>query len=269
MTGYVHGYGKRESKRLKDQADTLARLLHRGTRYPAGSRVLELGCGTGAQTVHLASGSPEAEIVSADLSPDSLEIAREKAARRGLANVSFQQADVFALPFAPASFDHAFVCFVLEHLAEQERALRCIREVLKPGGTLTVIEGDHRSWYAHPYSPFAQKAVDCLVAAQARLGGDANIGRRLYPLLGSAGFCQVKVRPKTVYVDASRPGLVEGFSKNTFIAMVEAAEKQAIDMGLSTKEEWDQGIRDLYRATEEDGTFLYTFFKARAVAPAG
>ena len=57
---YVHGYSARESERLADQAETLTELLHYDTRYPAGSRVLEAGCGIGAQTVILAKNSPEA-----------------------------------------------------------------------------------------------------------------------------------------------------------------------------------------------------------------
>ena len=48
--GYVHGYSARESERLADQAQTLTELLHHDTHYPAGSRVLEVGCGIGAQT---------------------------------------------------------------------------------------------------------------------------------------------------------------------------------------------------------------------------
>jgi len=57
---YVHGYSSREALRLADQADTLTEILHSGTAYPSGSRVLEAGCGVGAQTVALAKNSPEA-----------------------------------------------------------------------------------------------------------------------------------------------------------------------------------------------------------------
>ena len=55
---YVHGYDERESERLHDQAGTLVELLHADTAYPAGSRVLEAGCGVGAQTVTLAAQQP-------------------------------------------------------------------------------------------------------------------------------------------------------------------------------------------------------------------
>src|ERR1700730_3344191 len=56
---YVHGYDHRENRRLQDQAGTLVELLHRDTQYPAGNRVLEAGCGVGAQTLTLALRSPE------------------------------------------------------------------------------------------------------------------------------------------------------------------------------------------------------------------
>ncbi|MEQ8204514.1 MAG: SAM-dependent methyltransferase, partial [Smithellaceae bacterium] len=56
---YVHGYDQRENIRLQDQASTLVELLHSDTTYPAGSRVLEAGCGVGAQTITLAKNSPD------------------------------------------------------------------------------------------------------------------------------------------------------------------------------------------------------------------
>ena len=46
--------------------------------------------------------------------------------------------------------------------------------------------------------------------------------------------------------------------------MVEGVREQALSMGMIDRFTWDQGIRDLYRATEADGTFCYTFFKAVA-----
>jgi cyclopropane fatty-acyl-phospholipid synthase-like methyltransferase len=60
MTDYVHGYDRQESVRLHDQALTLVELLHGDTRFAAGSAVLEVGCGVGAQTVTLARQSPDA-----------------------------------------------------------------------------------------------------------------------------------------------------------------------------------------------------------------
>jgi hypothetical protein len=68
-----------------------------------------------------------------------------------------------------------------------------------------------------------------------------------------------------VYVDSSKPRLVEGFTKNTFTAMIEGIRKPSLDSGIMSEADFDKGIADLYRTAEADGVFCYTFFKAGAV----
>jgi len=256
---YVHGYDRRANVRLQDQADALVDLLHSDTHYPERSLVLEAGCGVGAQTVTLVRNSPRARFVSIDISPDSLGAARRKVQS---ANVLFQQADVYQLPFARDSFDHVFVCFLLEHLARPLEALEKLKQVLKPGGSITVIEGDHGSTYFHPDSAAAHEAIRCQVELQRASGGNANIGRELYPLLCQARFADVSVSPRMVYVDASRPRLVDGFTRKTFTAMIEGVREAAVRAGMISAARFDEGIRALYRTAEDDGVFCYTFFKA-------
>lgn len=263
---YVHGYDLRENLRLQDQATTLVELLHSDTSYPAGSRVLEAGCGVGAQTTTLARNSPGASITSIDISEKSVAEAEAKATAAGLTNVEFRQGDIFYLPFGPGSFDHVFVCFVLEHLREPRFALQELKKCLRPGGTITVIEGDHGSTYFYPDSDAARTAIRCQVELQSRAGGNALIGRELYPLLVSAGYRDVRVSPRMVYVDSSKPELVEGFTKKTFTAMIEGVRRSAIDAGIVDPAVFDEGIKALYRTTEADGTFCYAFFKAVARA---
>jgi SAM-dependent methyltransferase len=259
---YVHGYNVKENLRLQDQASTLVELLHSDTSYPPGSRVLEAGCGVGSQTVSLARNSPGARITSIDVSASSIEEARARVSAAGLDNVRFQQADIFDLPFEAASFDHVFVCFVLEHLRKPHDALETLGPLLAPGGTVTVIEGDHGSAYFHPDSDAANRAIQSQVELQRRGGGDANIGRKLSPLLNMAGYLDVRVSPRMVYADSSRPGLVDGFTRKTFTAMIEGVRQAALDAGLIDAQLFDKGIADLYRTAEDDGTFCYTFFKA-------
>ncbi len=265
MTLYVHGYAPREAQRLHDQAGTLVDLLHSDTRYPAGHTILEAGCGVGAQTVPLARNSPQALITAVDVSQTSVAAARAAVQAADLHNVTLQQADIFNLPFDPATFDHVFVCFVLEHLAHPVAALQALKKMLKPGGTITVIEGDHGSAYFYPDSPLARQAIQCQVALQVRAGGNALVGRALYPLLHAAEFEAVHVDPRMVYADASKPHLVEGFTRRTFTAMIEGVRNAVIEQGLMAAADFDQGTADLYRTAEPDGVFCYTFFKGVGV----
>jgi ubiquinone/menaquinone biosynthesis C-methylase UbiE len=269
---YVHGYHQRENQRLQDQAGTLVELLHADTAYPRGSRVLEAGCGVGAQTVTLAERSPGAMIISVDVSAESLAGAQRRVELAGLTNVQLQQADIFALPFGAESFDHIFVCFVLEHLSQPVEALTILKGLLRPGGTMTVIEGDHGSAYFHPNSVAAQAAIQCQVQLQAEAGGNALIGRQVYPLMVEAGFDAVRVSPRMVYVDSSRPELVDGFTRKTFTAMIEGVRESSLAAGLIEPSTFDAGVRDLYRTAEADGVFCYTFFKGvgeKAADPSG
>jgi ubiquinone/menaquinone biosynthesis C-methylase UbiE len=261
-TEYVHGYDPRENIRLQDQASTLVELLHTDTQYPEGSRVLEAGCGVAAQTVTLARNSPAALITSIDISPVSIAEAERKTIEAGCKNVRFQQADIFNLPFDPDSFDHIFVCFVLEHLSQPLKALQLLKRVLRKGGTITVIEGDHGSAYFYPDSEAAHRAIQCQVELQRKAGGNAMIGRELYPLLNKAGYSSVHVSPRMVYVDASKPELVDGFTRKTFTAMIEGIRSAALTAGIAEEGDFDSGIRDLYRTSADDGVFCYTFFKA-------
>jgi trans-aconitate methyltransferase len=261
---YVHGYQGRENERLQDQAGALTELLHHDTSYPAGSTVLEVGCGVGAQTLILAQRSPNARFVSIDISAESIAQAKRTIDAAGLTNVAFQQADIFSLRDEPDFFDHVFVCFVLEHLSRPHEALVILKRLLRRQGTITVIEGDHGSTFFYPDSVAAHSAIESLIKIQEQAGGNALVGRQLYPLMVEAGFDDVQVSPRMVYVDGSRPELADAFTRKTFTAMIEGVRESAIETGLIESQRFGEGVTALYRAAEPDGVFCYTFFKAFA-----
>jgi SAM-dependent methyltransferase len=263
---YVHGYSDRETQRLHDQAGSVRELFHHDTAYASGSRVLEVGCGVGAQTVTLARNSPTATFISFDISRESLRKAQALVRQSTARNVRFHRANLFAAPFRPATFDHLFVCHVVEHLGDPVAALVCLRELLRNDGSVTVIEGDHGSCYFHPESEESLRAWNCLIEVQARLGGNSLVGRELYPLLTMAGFRDVQVSPRMVYADESRPGQMDAFVNKTIIPMVAGVRAQALEMGLMDEAAFDKGIQDLYDlAASKEGTFCYTFFKGTGV----
>ncbi|MEM9384297.1 MAG: methyltransferase domain-containing protein [Pseudomonadota bacterium] len=266
---YVHGYDAQAHGRLRDQAAALAPLLHPPSdrTFEPTSDLLEIGCGVGAQTAQLIARHPGIRITALDVDPGSVVAAQAWATDAGHENVTFRTGDVYALPFTDRTFDHVFVCFLLEHLADPEGALRALSRVLKPGGTITAIEGDHGSARFHPDNADARAAIDCQVALQARAGGDATLGRRLYPLLRRAGLDEVRVSPRLVYIDGSRPALADAFTRSTFTAMVAAVRGRALGERLIDAQRFDAGVRALERTAEQDGVFCYTFFKATATVP--
>jgi ubiquinone/menaquinone biosynthesis C-methylase UbiE len=259
---YVHGYTTRETQRLLEQSLILEDLLHTGTNYRKGEKVLEAGCGVGAQTRILARRNPEAIFECVDISRESIEQAGGVARQEGFENVTFKQADILSLPYKPASFDHVFVCFVLEHLPDPASVLRSFMEILKPGGSITLIEGDHGSGFWTPETAESIMAWKGLVDSQVKLGHDPNIGRRVYPLLNDAGFVIRDVSPRWVYADQSNPVLLDGVINQIIAPMVYSAEKQVLDSAFMEQDDWDRGLADIREvARHPKGTFFYTWFK--------
>jgi hypothetical protein len=80
-----------------------------------------------------------------------------------------------------------------------------------------------------------------------------------------SGFERIRVGPRMVYVDGSRPELIDGFTRKTFTAMVEGVRGPAIAQGLMDAAAFDAGLRDLHCTAAPDGVFCYTFFKGLGV----
>ncbi len=136
------------------------RLLSHAAIRPR-DRLLEIGCGTGNLSILVKRQNPETEVVGIDPDPTALARARRKAERRGIA-VQFDLGFAEELPYPDASFDRAFSAFMFHHLqpAARESTLREVRRVLKPGGSLHLVdfaEGSHPS-IGHHAAPLHRSA---------------------------------------------------------------------------------------------------------------
>ena len=258
---YVHGYHLRENERLQDQAGALVDLLHADTAYPAGA-----GCSRpGAASARRRSPWPSGVLMRDSrqwISPQTRS-PRPGAGptRRASPTSSSSKRTSSPCPSRPSRSTTSSSVSSWSTSSRPVEALAILKRLLRPGGTITVIEGDHGSTYFYPDSPAAHAAIQCQVTMQREAGGNALIGRQVYPLLVEAGFDAVRVSPRMVYADASRPALVDGFTRKTFTAMIEGIRDSALAAGLIEPERFDAGVRALHRTTEADGVFCYTFFK--------
>ena len=225
---YVHGYTERETQRLEEQSLILEELLHAGTSYSSGSRVLEVGCGVGAQTLILLKRNPGIHLTSMDMSAASVQKAKERVEVAGYKGVEFRHENIFDHNLGPESFDHVFVCFVLEHMHQPVRALELMMKLLKPGGTITLIEGDHSSGKWTPETAASRAAWDGLVTSQEMLGHDPNIGKRLLPLMYGGRHISATVKPLEAYADQTAPHLLDGAINQIIAPMVFSAEKYVL-----------------------------------------
>jgi ubiquinone/menaquinone biosynthesis C-methylase UbiE len=156
----------------------------------AGSRVVELGCGTGAIARLIAAWPGVTEVVGTDPSPILVERARHLSA--GVPNVSFRQADGRDLPEPDSSFDLAVLHRVLSHAPAPEELLAEAFRVLRPGGRLVVFDGDYATitLATGDHDPLQV----CVAAMVSAFVNDPWVVRRLSTMVGDAGFRQSRMR---------------------------------------------------------------------------
>jgi len=106
-----------------------------------GQRVLDVGCGTGTFVTLIQERYRDVEVVGLDPDPKALARARRKSERGGFP-IQLDQGFAADLPYADASFDRVFSCFMFHHLPAEERAatLREVRRVLRPAGRLHLLD---------------------------------------------------------------------------------------------------------------------------------
>jgi ubiquinone/menaquinone biosynthesis C-methylase UbiE len=190
MAQYVHGYGTPEQERLVEQAEHWRhRLIADGTQLEPGTRLLEVGTGAGAVLAVLGQEFPGLSLTGVDIEPKQLEFARGHLERSGV-EAALLEADALALPFADESFDHVWMMWLLEHVADPPAALREARRVLVPGGAVTAIEVDYATCRAEPSTPALEALFRAMVQGMAAAGW-SDAGTRLPGWLREAGFREV------------------------------------------------------------------------------
>jgi ubiquinone/menaquinone biosynthesis C-methylase UbiE len=163
-----------------------------------GQRVLDIGCGTGTLATMIKRRHPNVAVVGLDPDPKGLGRARRKAARAAL-SIQFDQGFGDELPYPEASFDRVFSSFMFHHLPadEKESTLRSVRRVLKPGGSLHMLDFEgpeevttglltrlHHS--KHPLNDISESRVLSLMS-QAGFANPKKIDRKRL-LLGHAAY---------------------------------------------------------------------------------
>ncbi|HTU57381.1 MAG TPA: class I SAM-dependent methyltransferase [Polyangiales bacterium] len=188
-SSYVMGHTSDEIDRLVEQSSqfrTQSELLLRAAGLAPGMRVLDIGCGPGDLSILAARLVGTGEVVGVDNALDAIEIARSRALRDGLSNVSFELCDVTQLDPAPAwltagAFDAVIGRYVLMHLPDASGCLRALVRYAKQDAIFTFQELDTRSAESDPpgalFGRSVQRLQNALRVAQVEQRSGSSLAR--------------------------------------------------------------------------------------------
>lgn len=266
---YIHGYSKDEQNRLRRQAEFGEFLLYQSVNFSNVTKVLEVGCGVGAQTAILLRRFPKLRITGIDLSHEQLSAAQDYLSSLPVAEGRFQlhHMDATDLKFEKESFEAAFFCWILEHVPSPAAVIQEVFRVLKPGAQVVASEVMNFSFFLDPYSPSIWRFWLEFNDYQYENAGDPFVGVKLGELLTAAGFAEVRTEVKTLFYDRRCPADRKKTLEYWRDLMLSGAD-ELIAKGRVTKD-LVQAMQAEFELVIADpkSIFFYSFMQAQAIKP--
>ncbi len=249
---YIIRGGAEGKKRLEVLArvmwPTTSRLLAEAG-LAAGMTCLDLGCGGGDVTLQLATSvGPRGHVIGVDMDEIKLDLARQAAARLGLANVQFRRLLVQDW-VEESQYDFIYTRFLLTHLVDPLRTLRQMLHAVRPGGVAVVEDIDVRGCFCHPPCAGFDAFVRLYRAAVAQQGADADIGPKLYGMLLDAGW-------RNVEINVVQPTFASGEGKQIPVLTLINITDSILAEKLATEAELQSTVDDLTRFTDDPRTLI-------------
>lgn len=237
---YVLATGEKGAERLEYQSQlgfqwSMEHLQKAGIKE--GMTVIDMGCGVGAMTTHLAKlVGPSGKVYAVDASEEQLAIAKNKANSEGLTNIKFIQSDIYFLQEKLVNTaDIIYMRYVLMHLTKPKEAVKVIKNYLKPNGVIASQESILKSCDILSDNP---EIIEKLGKYKSV---DYSIGEKTKDIFQEAGFRKVEVDYRQLKVD------YETFKKFTLMSLYEWKEK-AIEAKVLDNDKvslWEEEINNL------------------------
>ena len=158
-----------------------------------GHCVLDLGCGPGHISLALARTVASGEVYGIDVEPEQVEMSRQLAEERGVANATFEVADALHRPFDDGFFDIVNCCDVLSYIPDTQAVLSEVRRVLKPGGIVHCREMIVDSSFVYPTNSTLGRGWEMFAVILESDDGHPQMGKEIYAHLCEAGFTDIRV----------------------------------------------------------------------------
>jgi len=255
---------------LGDSDSEQQRLLHqielygdtRGIAFGAADKVVELGCGAGAN-LWIARKLHGGNYVGIDARQSQIEAARRRARDLGIDNAEFRLADAAETGLKSGDFDALFCRCVLIHQPDPRPIVAEARRLLRPGGRGVFIEPDGPNHYMTPGKDALMKVFHARTRYAYGDGrGSPDAARNLYPLLVKAGFEDVTLTPHVIVATGDHPARCRAFLRH-WVEIIAPVADALVAEGRVTSQELDQALREA-DSVEAELFICHTMWQADA-----
>ena len=233
-------------------SDASARLF-REIGVAEGWNCLDVGSGGGQEALALGGVvGPSGSVVGVDVGAAAVQTATAAARESGSSNVTFEHADVCALPFEER-FDLAYARLLLLYLTEPVAAIRAMAATVRPGGVVAVEDIFSDDLRSEPPTPALADLRRIYCATVRAHGGDPTIGPRLPALMRAAGLSDVRVGSVVNVLTTSE-------EKSFLVGLIDSTHDAMIETGSATEAEVAEMRAAVQAAADDPGC---TFYQAR------
>lgn len=262
---YIHGFSKEEQQRLIDQNKTLAKYIYANIDLSNHQRILEIGCGVGAQMVYMLNRFPDIHVTGLELSQTQIDKAHYFLNQSSVGQDRFDLIKGDATDFPEdlhTDFDAVVMIWVLEHVDKPLQVFLEVKDKLPKGVLLYVTEVFHRSFNIHPYSSNIDRFWTTMMTFQEENGGDANIGLKLGAYMDQSSIEVLSCKPFPMHFDRRFPAQ----RKEMQVYWLELMRSAVPEMRVAGKLEediWNYAENDMLSAIDNpESVFYYSFIQA-------
>lgn len=262
---YIHGFSEEEQQRLIDQNKTLAKYIYANIDLSNHHRILEIGCGVGAQMMYMLNRFPMIHVTGLELSQTQIDKAHYFLDQSSVDRERFElvQGDATDFPdHLSLNFDAVVMIWVLEHVDKPLQVFLEIKEKLPGGVLLYVTEVFHRSFNIHPYSPSIDRFWTSMMTFQEENGGDANIGLKLGAYMDQSGIEVISCKPFPMHFDRRFPAQRKEMQVY-WLDLMRSAVPEMRAAGILDEVIWKLAENDMLSAIDNpESVFYYSFIQA-------
>ncbi len=229
-----------------------------------GWHCLDVGCGAmgilGPLSRRVGSGG---KVVGIDKDPALLAAARAYVTDEGLTNVEIVAADARNTELPHGSFDFVHARFILV-FGQAEQILKEMLALTRPGGVIAVQETDQRGWHFYPENETWPRLKEALESAFLQIGGNANLGQEVLPMLQALGLLDTKLRADTMAVPGGHPYM------NMPLIGARGLREVMIEAGIMTPQVFSETMEQMEALIARPSTYAtwFTAMQAWGVKPA-